>query len=288
MKTDPVYSRPGLYDLVLPRYEFGGATDEEILRRRLEQIGRRFHNALEIGSGTGRMTRVLQSYTKQLTCLDSSLPMIQELSARLSGVRAVHADVRDHLVEVPDCSYDLVVACWSLNYPLLDCFESKVGSRIVQHDFSVGLSDAKFFMSELSRVLSPEGCILVLFFDSEAPEQRFVTDLWESVAPFPGTGRDFTRQLVVSHLAQLRGELNVAHRSGDMVAPDYDAAVRWFVSGHLKSFPGLADAPEVLAAVRTYLAEHQDVRGIVRVPTGMYLITYRHPREARRGSPGRR
>lgn len=34
--------------------------------------------------------------------------------------------------------------------------------------------------------------MITFFFDFDSVEERFGTDVWEPVAPLPGTGRDFT------------------------------------------------------------------------------------------------
>lgn len=279
MTADILYQQPQRYDDALPRYEFAGVSDEQLLQAELDRLGgTRVRHALEIGCGTGRMTRVLRPYTDRLTCLDTSAPMIQALSAGQPDVTRIKADVRDYLADTSGTPFDLVSAFWSLNYPLLSCFETNSGDQIVQRDLTDAQRDADTFLTDLTDALAPRGWLLAFFFDPDSAEQRFITNLWETVAPFPGTGRDFTRRLLIDHLHAAPGTVDVTYHDGQMIATDRDHALRWFLDGHLKGFPRLVDDPRTCSDVQTFLTGHEDADGAVRVPTGLYVISYRHER----------
>jgi len=75
-------------------------------------------------------------------------------------------------------------------------------------DPAAGRRQAVQFVRDLVRLLTDKGHLLVLFFDSETCEQRLVTRLWETIAPFPEGGRGYTRQLLLDelHAAEDRGD----------------------------------------------------------------------------------
>jgi SAM-dependent methyltransferase len=272
---ESIYARPGLYDRALPRYEFSGATDEDLLRRELRQLAEDpVPAAVEIGCGTGRMTRILREHVTELTCVDASATMLAAFRKRNLGLTPVHADARDFLARARRSCYGLAAAFWSLNYPLLACFETSTGGRIIARDPREGRADAAKLLTNLTGVLTPGGVLLVFFFDPHSAEQRFVTGLWETIAPFPGTGRDFTRQLLLDHLSRTPGELVTPYHPGHMVAPSLGRAETWFLDGHFRSFPGLADDPQIRRMVRAFLAGHQHTDGSVRVPAGMHIIRF--------------
>lgn len=275
MTTESIYARPGLYDQALPRYEFSGATDENLLRRELGQLPEDpVPTALEIGCGTGRMTPILRDHVADLACVDSSATMLAAFRQRNPGITPVHAGARDFLAQARRSRYGLVAAFWSLNYPLLACFETNTGDKIVLRDPRRGRKDAAKLLADLTGVLSPGGLLLVFFFDPHSAEQRFVTELWETIAPFPGTGRDFTRQLLLEHLSNTPGRLLTRYHSGHMAAPSLSRAETWFLEGHFRSFPGLADNPQTRRTVRAFLTAYQHADHTVRVPAGMYLIRF--------------
>lgn len=275
MTIESIYARPGLYDQALPRYEFSGATDDELLRQELRQLPEDpVPAAVEIGCGTGRMTRILRGHATELTCVDASGTMLAVFRKRYPGLSPVHADARDFLARSRRSCYGLATAFWSLNYPLLSCFETNAGDRINAKDPKQGRADAAELLTNLTGVLTPGGVLLVFFFDPHSPEQRFVTDLWETIAPFPGTGRDYTRQLLLDHLNGSPGQLVTRNHAGQMVAPSLERAETWFLDGHFRSFPGLADDPKIRRKIHEFLTGHQHPDGSVRVPAGMHIIRF--------------
>lgn len=279
MAIEPVYNRVGLYDDILPHYEFAGMTDENLLRHVLTPlvVNRGVTQALELGCGTGRMTSVLREFVATPTCVDHSAAMLAAFHTRHQDLTAVHADARRYVAEAGQqqpSQWQLIVACWSLNYPLLECFETNTGKAIVSRDLDEGKHDAAAFLTALTRLLAPGGHLLTFFFDSDSAEQRFVTDLWDPVAPFPGTGRDFTRRLLLNHLAASDGTTETRHYPGHMHSPDLNRAEQWFLDGHFKSFPELSGDHEIRATIRRFLANHVHNDGTVHVPAGVYVITF--------------
>ncbi|QBI56152.1 class I SAM-dependent methyltransferase [Streptomonospora litoralis] len=281
--AEAIYQQHGLYDLLLPVYEFGGHTDDELLAAELAALPRpRPRRALEIGCGTGRMTPTITAHADEVTCLDSNPAMLDSTRARHPNVHAVHADARSFVTAAraqrPRPTFDLIAACWCLNYPLLACLETNTGTEITPKPLQQGTQDATAFLTALTDLLTPSGQLLVLFFDPASDEQRFVTRLWETIAPFPGTGRDFTLRLLLDHLAQTPGTVTTTHHRGHMRAPDPGHAHQWFMQGHFKGFPALTAAVDIHRAVTAFLTGYQHDDGTVAVPAGMHTIRFtRHP-----------
>lgn len=283
MTVDPIYAEPGLYDDVLPEYRFHGMSDVELLETELQHLPEPEHpgRALEIGCGTGRMTHALRAATlaaDHLTCIDSSATMLTAFRLQHLDLDPVQTDARTYVHEAatrtPAERFDLIAACWSLNYPLLECFERNTGTAIVQRDFDEGLRDAGAFLNDLTSVLAPGGHLLSVFFDPDSAEQAFITDIWETIAPFPGTGRDFTRRLLQDHLDNAAGTTLTAHHAGHSHARDLTQARNWFIQGHLKNFPALTTQDHVRSMIEEFLAQYVQEDGSVQVPVGVYVTTH--------------
>jgi SAM-dependent methyltransferase len=280
MAIEPIYDQPGLYDAVLPRYTFNNIADEELLRHALGQLtaAHPAQRVLELGCGTGRMTTIIRGFADELTCVDYSAAMLDTFQARYPDLTPIHTDAREFVErahhQIPQPVFDLIAACWSLNYPLLACFETNTGTAIVPRDLDAGRRDAAGFLSAVTNLLAPGGHLLAFFFDPDSAEQRFVTDVWESVAPFPGTGRDFTRRLLLDHLQRCDGAVTTHHYNGRMLSPTLAHAEQWFLEGHFKSFPALAGTPEIRDTVRAFLINYTHDDGTVQVPAGVYVTTF--------------
>lgn len=280
MNMDPIYSRPGLYDEALPRYIFDGSSDEELLHEELTRLTRNgpAGRVLELGCGTGRMTRIIRDFSENVTCIDSSITMLEAFRARYPALKAIHTDARTLIDKASNADpvqrFDLIVACWSLNYPLLECFETNTGSAIVPRDVREGYHDAMAFLRGLVGVLSSGGRLVAFFFDPDSAEQRFVTDTWESVAPFPGTGRNYTRELLLRYLSSADGVTTTRHHAGQLHSRDLAHAEQWFLDGHFKSFPQLVRDREIQGAIRDFLTRHAHEDGSIQVPAGVYVTTF--------------
>lgn len=118
----------------------------------------------------------------------------------------------------------------------------------------------------------------MLFFDADTEEQRLVTDLWERIAPFPGTGRDYTWRLLHDALvaAELEGHGTLRHERlpGLAVTESVAAAREWFLTGHLNNYIGLCEDPDVKGAIETFVRKHAQPDGRVFVPSAVHFVDF--------------
>ncbi|MCG6494555.1 class I SAM-dependent methyltransferase [Kitasatospora sp. A2-31] len=283
-----IYQVPGLYDqLLLPHY-FDGAEDTQLIRQLMERHYGRPGDApglsvAELGCGTGRVTACLAPYARHLRASDYSRSMVDTFQARYPKAEALQQETRFSVRRMLDeglaGSFDIVGAFWSLSYPLMDYFEELGADGIVpRSDLAQGRREAGGLVRDTLRLLAPGGHLLALFFDSETPEQQLVTRAWEKVAPFPGTGRGYTREILLEELqdAEARGEgrLHYSRLGGIAVAPSPQAARAWFATVHMKSLPVLMDDPHVHREIGAFVDAHTQPSGEVRIPTGAYVIDF--------------
>ena len=277
----PVYDQHGAYDRLLLDYHFGGRTDEEVLADYLNQISPGHPvSVLELGCGTGRMTTMLLAHAGSLLAVEPAPAMLDGFRRRHPQLNPLQADARTAVQDRTrdGTTFDQVAAFWSLNYPLLSCFEHNDGTQIHPLEHATGLANAQTFLQQLISLITPGGHLLAFFFDNDSAEQRLVTRLWERIAPFPGTGRDYTRTLLLDtlHQAQQTGAGTLVHRLLRGYAGDASpqAARDYILRQHLRGFPGLADDPHTRAEVAAFVNEHTGSDGRVRIPAGMHLIDW--------------
>ncbi len=106
---------------------------------------------LDLGAGTGRLTRLLAARSASLTACDASAHMLAlaESFLRQSGHSHWRTAVADHRqVPLPDASLDLVVSGWSF------CYLAVWGGAEWQSALDDGLR-------EINRILRPGGTFLL-------------------------------------------------------------------------------------------------------------------------------
>ena len=107
---------------------------------------------VELGAGTGRLTRLLAPHVGSIKAFDSSAHMLEvaEKSLHEMGLSNWKAGVADHRqVPVEDSDADLVIASWSF------CYLAVWGGA----DWKSALQDG---LREIERILRPGGMVILI------------------------------------------------------------------------------------------------------------------------------
>lgn len=280
------YADAGLYEAMLPPHYYGGLEDTDLIRDQLHHFYGEPHRreglrVLDLGCGPGRITTVLAPYADTLIGTDKSAGMIDQFKTRFLDAEAVCADTETVLAQFIEQQrrVDLIGSFWSMSYPLLECFETTTAQGVVTTStLDAGIARAHALINHLIELLAPDGRLLMLFFDASTAEQRLVTRLWERIQPFPGTGRDFTWNLLQRGLqdaeAAGRGQLTTRRLPGVAVAENLEAAIQWFRIGHLNTYSPLVDNPDVIAEITGFARAHQRSDGRILIPSGVHLLDF--------------
>jgi hypothetical protein len=130
-------------------------------------------------------------------------------------------------------------------------------------------------------LLAPGGHLFALLFDADSPEQRLVTQAWETIAPTPFGDRGYTRKIFTDALAsaeeQGEGTLRHSHLRGFAVAADAPAARWWFTAAHFKDLPALTGNRTLMAGVEEFIAGCAQPDGTVPLPAGVQSSTSTAP-----------
>ncbi len=280
------YRDAGVYQTMLPPHYYGGREDIDLVADLLAETlgppgaaaGRR---VLDLGCGPGRVTKVLAPYADTLLGTDKSAGMIDAFRTAFPEAEHRTEDTETALAALAaeGRRFDLVGAFWSMSYPLLECFEETTADGVLQtSDLDTGNRRAAAIVANLVDVIAPDGHLVMLFFDAHSPEQQLVTELWERIHPFPGTGRGYTLELLLAGLTAAQtagvGELTTRRLPGIALAAGHHSAQQWFLTGHLNASPALVDDPEVLDRIDRFLVSHTGADGRVRIPSGVNVIHF--------------
>ncbi|WP_422659956.1 class I SAM-dependent methyltransferase [Paenibacillus sp. EC2-1] len=133
-------------------------------------------NILDLGAGSGRLSSVLAKDAMSLICTDISSSMLELLENKLTKQEVSQnwtTVVADHKsLPVADQSIDLVVSGWSISY-IANTGNEKWDENL------------KLVMSELNRVLKPNGTIIIfetMGTGTETPNPpEFLTKYYKSL-----------------------------------------------------------------------------------------------------------
>ena len=109
-------------------------------------------DVVELGAGTGRLTRLLAPHVRSIKAFDAYAHMLEvaEKSLRAMGLTNWETSVADHRqVPVADPSADLVISGWSF------CYLAVWGRSNWQSDLQAGLD-------EIQRILRPGGMVIII------------------------------------------------------------------------------------------------------------------------------
>lgn len=296
------YASADVYEKMLPPHYYGGKEDTDLIRSHLHQhLGpapaEPTARVLDLGCGPGRITTALAPYAAHLCGTDKSQGMIDTFQKRFPGAESRCQDTESALKalhgEGVAHHFDLIGSFWSLSYPLLECFEeTNADDVLLTSDPETGRQRAADIVRRLVELLAPGGHLIMLFFDAHTEEQRLVTSLWERIAPFPGTGRDYTWRLLEQGLldaeASGMGAFSQSRLPGVALAADRTAAREWFLTGHLNSHAALRDDPDVHQVIDAFVAQHTTDQGSVLIPSAVRLIHFHATTSANHHLPAAR
>jgi ubiquinone/menaquinone biosynthesis C-methylase UbiE len=140
---------------------------------------------VELGAGTGRLTRLLAPYVKSIKAFDASEHMLETAagSLREMGLTNWSTEVADHRqIPVEDASADMVISGWSF------CYLAVWGGE----EWKSSLEDG---LREIERIIRPGGTVIIIetlgtgYEKPNPPEHLNAYFDWLTEAPFgDGTG----------------------------------------------------------------------------------------------------
>jgi len=162
---------------------------------------------LDLGAGTGKLTRMLSARGLDVTAVDPSEGMLERLRLHVPGVNALRGSAEQ--LPLPDGSVDLVICAQAWHW--VDVERASVeAARVLRHGGRLGLlwnsrDERVDWMAELGRIIEPG----VAHMDSADPE------VGRPFGPFEYTAFEWRNPMTPSQLIDL-----VASRSYVIVAPE--------------------------------------------------------------------
>lgn len=272
------YVDPAYYGRLLKPYAFDGRTDLELFDSFIKSR-QPVDSALELGSGSGRVTEIFVAAHPHtaLTLVDLSTRMLNATRIRFANPRGtsfVNSDALDFL-GATDSTYDLVFSLWSFSHSVHQ-WVHRIGAP------AAGRKVDRALRKLAVQNLNPGGAFFLIHFDSLSDEQRLLMPQWRRVySAFADVATQSpSKRIIDSTLRRLDDEgvirFSSTHLLGDpIIYRDEANMLEVMVNFHLESY--FNDRPErddVIQDLRDRAAPFRRDDGAYEIRPGAYVFSF--------------
>ncbi len=283
------YLLPYDYEEFLPDYKFKFRgkylSDENIIKIKVSELLRKrenLGNVLELGIGSGIMTRIIAPKSKYFEGEDISEEMVNHTKRLVKNPNSkfIIQEMKEYIKSNNYLDrFDNIFSFWSFNYPLLSCYEEfdhKKKKIIPRKDLNLADEDAKSFIKTFFKKCKRDAKFLFLFFDAKCPEQNIVTDLWEIVAPFPNNDRNHTSSIFFQTLEDLKDHGVIKFKKtflrGRIILDNKSEVVNTFLNLHLRGiFNHNKNLNEIINKLEKKVMKYKVGEKYI-IPSGAYMV----------------
>ncbi|QUE87977.1 methyltransferase domain-containing protein [Exiguobacterium alkaliphilum] len=270
------------YDKFLPEYYFFDDESKKYIEETefiQQTIGdRKYSSTLELGVGTGRVTKYLGPLSDEYKGIDISQSMISRITKKLPDskysfvVQDINSFIDNNSEELN--KYDFVGSFWAFNYSILSFFEYtnfETGEVHPYQDLKSAEESAIQQVIKLFSNLKSGTEFLFFYFDAYSVEQSYVTRILQKELPFPYYDRGYTFKVFQKALNSLKTiNYKCIYKNGYVELKNTEHLINYFSSLHLKG--KLNTEEEKLLLVDSFkVYQYED--GHYEIPAGMNIIS---------------
>ena len=230
------------YDSIIKDYVFDGVTDLELFEKFLTKP--KYNSVLELGSGSGRSTRVFLNNAQYSTLdlVDLSHQMLDTTQKKFKDHGNINFHQSDHISFLEDenkkstTTYDLVFSLWS--------FSHSVHANL----HKLGLQRGRKYLYQvleefIINKISTSGELFLIHFDSLSDEQKILMRQWKRVYPvYHDTSQQSPSKLIIDELLRdLRMKNKITfestHHTGEPIHyTNTSELLEVFMNFHMETF----------------------------------------------------
>ncbi len=274
------YLEPQYYNHILKDYIFSGKSDLEVFRTFLKR-NTNPKTALELGSGSGRVTDVFLNFRNyanwdcKLDILDLSKQMLSYCKNKYADVNYIQYINSDTFEFLSRCEkkYDLVYSLWSYSHSIhqiLPRLGDEKGREYV----------AKTLKKFIKNNLTPNGKMFIIHFDTQSQEQSILIHQWKKLYKmFSDTKKQSpSLQITLKALEELKQNKEISYSvkhliSDGIVYQNENEALETFLNFHMEfEFNDLEILPQVIDELRNNFSNYRNEKGQIVIKTGCFVI----------------
>jgi SAM-dependent methyltransferase len=278
------------YEQSLPHFLFEGKSDEEYLdtwlRRNYQNIGK----TLEIACGTGRMTKILHKYAREIVGIDKSPQMLQAARRRFEctpNVRLVLSDASSFIkktIETDEMrSFDSIMSFWGINYMLHHYFiriepEGELFQALSPEEIKNAEKSATADFKRLLECSRKGSRYLFFHVRSDTEEQMINRKPWGELNPYFMPPKKTPSQSIIERVLaeehkENRLDYTLKYVDGTVSFPSLEKALEIFLNFHSKGyFNNRPEFVSVFEEMRTALLQRRRGNGQIELGAGFILI----------------
>jgi SAM-dependent methyltransferase len=278
------------YEKSLPRFSFDGKSDEEYLDTWLRENYPNVGRTLEIACGTGRMTKILHKYAREIVGIDKSPQMLQAARKRFEyvpNVRLVLSDACSFLnkaIETSEMhSFDSIMSFWGINYILHHDFiriepNGELFQALLPEEIKIAEESATARFRRLLECSRKGTRYLFFHVRSDTEEQIINRKPWGELNPlFAPPKRTPSQNIIEKVLAEMHKEdmleYTLEYVDGTVSFPNLEKALETFFNFHSKGyFNNRPELVNVFEEMRTDLLQRRLDNGQIELGAGFILI----------------
>ena len=251
------YKNREYYIQLLPKYLWGGVSDIEYLDMKLHEfLKSSTNNTLEFGAGSGRGTKILQKYTRNITAVEINPHMLSSFECKTDKITLINENMNSFINKRPLDGYDLIFSFWG-PYP------NSRSTNIL-----------------LNKILPKTKGI---FFHAHrgAYEQKLIRQVLQKYNDYAynpnkdtSIKEDSFRNVIETHHKQGLLEYQVEEVLGKSQFESLDAAIESFLNFHLTGIFEKQVYLKVYAFLKDCLREHTLPSGKVSIESGMKIFSF--------------
>ncbi len=268
-KKFEVYLDPSYYEKILPKYNFNGKSDEEILegwlKDKIKEQGHKFKLGLELGCGSGRGTNILAKYCEKIVAVDLNKKMLELAKKRFASNNKI-IFYNEEMLEFVDKNkqlmndVDLVVSFWAINYSLNAEFAFRDPQKKIfqSKNPELALSRGIKKLESLFDNISDDSKFIFFHYDPESEEQKIAHYCWEKIVQFP-FGEKSPSLLTLRKFFENRKDINscICKINGLVDLGKTDRALETFMNFHLHtSFNNHQLEKEIIEMIEKHLKKY--------------------------------
>lgn len=288
--VNALYSNIEYYEKLISQNKVVQNSDEDYLDCYLEENYQNMGKVLELGCGTGRMTKILHKYAREIIAADKNSQMLDAAKKKFLGTSNVHFVLSEmdnyinNAIKTNEISkFNSITSFWGINYMLhYDFLRINPNGKLINAKSPKEIKKAEVLATrKFKRLLeySKSGTRLIFFHVRSDTEEQYITrkHLGKVNLLFTSNRKTPSHKIIEKTLSEMqkekRLEYSIKYIDSTVKFENLEMALEIFFNFHLKGyFNKRPECISIFNEIQNDLSGHMLHNGKVKLGTGFILF----------------